>query len=89
MFSPDSKRVAYKVRLGMVIDGKEEYYEKTGYPVFSPDSRKFGYIAGYGDKLFSVINGKPGKIYNSPGSRFFLPDLVFSPDSLRAAYAQE
>jgi len=86
VFSPDSKRVAYKTRFGMVVDGKEEQYETTGYPVFSPDSRNSGYIAGYGDKLFSVINGQPGKIYNSLGSKFFLPDPVFSPDSHRVAY---
>jgi roadblock/LC7 domain-containing protein len=87
VFSSDGKRVAYKTRSGIVIDGKEERYEKTGYPVFSPDSQNVGYIAGSGDKLFSVINGQQGKIYDTPGSRFFFPNPVFSPDSKHVAYA--
>jgi len=86
VFSPEGK-VAYKARLGIVVNDKEEkYFEKTGSPVFSPDGRILAYMAGMGSKQFSVVNGEKGKEYDSLGSRFFLANPVFSPDSRRMAY---
>ncbi|MEN6465444.1 MAG: hypothetical protein ABFD62_09725 [Syntrophaceae bacterium] len=85
-FSADG-RVAYKARLGIVVNDKEEkYFEKTGYPAFSPDGRKLAYMAGTGNRQFSVVNGNRGREYDSLGSRFFLANPVFSPDSRRIAY---
>lgn len=87
LFSLDSAKVAYKSRFGIVLNDKEEkHYEKTGFPVFSPDCRSLAYMAGRGDKQFIVVNGQEGKPYDSLRSRFFLAAPVFSPDSKMVAY---
>ena len=87
VFSPDSKRGVVKARFGIAEIGMEDTpYEKTGYPVFSPDSQTLSYMAGFSDKQFLVINGKKGETYDSLGSKFYFGNPVFSPDSKRIAY---
>ncbi len=50
VFSPDGKRIAYRVREGdkwfIIVDGKKgEKFDKVGDPVFSPDGRRIAYVA--------------------------------------------
>lgn len=86
VFSPDSKKIAYKVRVNnkwvVVFDEKEEKgYDAAGIPVFSPDGNRTAFAAREGNEQFVVIDGKEGKHYEAIGS---IP--VFSPDSRHVAY---
>lgn len=91
LFSPDSKRIAYKARIDnpygelVVLDGQEgKLYTHIGHLTFSPDSKRLSYIAesgsGKGANRFFVINGKNGKSYAGIG------DGKFSPDSQHFLY---
>ncbi|MGA1974777.1 MAG: hypothetical protein ABSG92_04000 [Conexivisphaerales archaeon] len=93
VFSPDSQRVACYVGQGegpeyhhcVVVDGKEENaYDEVaeGSLRFSPDGRRFAYVAKEWPKWFVVVDGKEGKHYDSLSTG----DPVFSPDSRRVAY---
>lgn len=86
VFSQDSKKIAYKVRVNnkwiVVADEKEgKGYEAVGIPVFSPDGNHVAYAAKEGDKQFVVVDEKEGKKYDAIGG---IP--IFSPDSKHVAY---
>ena len=84
----------------MVVDGQEgKYYDRVakghygeffggGSPVFSPDSRRVGYVARGGIKWFAerwfvVVDGQEG-VHHRIGDGVI--SLVFSPDSQQVAY---
>jgi hypothetical protein len=48
----------------------------------SPNHRRVAYVAQAGKKLFVVVDGKEGKLYDGIGE----PGPIFSPDSQRVAY---
>jgi len=88
IFSPDSKRVAYKARRKgkwhVVCDGNEsEPYNAIEIysPVFSPDSKRMAFIASRGGKMLAVVDGIEGKEYDK-----ILGSIVFSHDSEDVAY---
>ncbi len=72
--------------------GRSNAYDRImGCPVFSPDSKRCGFIAGQGEwekleiggwqgKFFAVIDGQEGKAYEN------VEKLIFSPDSNHFAY---
>jgi Tol biopolymer transport system component len=86
-FSPDATRIAYFASykdggFRMVVDGKEqEPFEKSDYPIFSPDSKHLVYCGRSNGKTCVVLDGKPGVAYPAVTQ---LP--VFSPDSQHLAY---
>jgi len=57
-----------------------ETYNTVFYPIFSPDSKHFGFRAQKGEKWLVVMDGKEGKAYKEDTSP------VFSPDSKHSAY---
>lgn len=86
LFSPNSRRIAYPVRLDnkwfVVLDDKEgSRYDSLGHIEFSPDSGHVAYVAQRGTKQFVVLDGQEGKQYDRVGAP------VFSPDSKTLAYA--
>ena len=86
VFSPDSKRVAYRGTQGgktfIVIDGvKGNSYDRIIESMaFSPDSKHFAYGALLDKKWFVVVDGVAGKEHDG------INDITFSPDSKRIAY---
>ncbi len=50
----------------------------------SPDNRRVAYVAGAGNRMFVVVDGKEGKQYDGVAS---VP--ILSPDSKRVAYADQ
>lgn len=90
LFSPDSRRVAYKAVLGLnvfaVVDGKEREVPVPsniyGGPIFSPDSQRVAYVVD-STQYFVVVDGKEEKHYDEIDEE----SLNFSPDSRRVAYS--
>jgi len=88
VYSLDSKRIAYKVKIGdkwsVVVDNKYgKLYKWISDIIFSPDGRRLAYKAQKGDKWVVVIDGQPGPEYEAINS------IVFSTDGRRVAYAAE
>lgn len=93
VFSPDSQKVAFGVQTRppaacMVINRTECEGRYTALPatgaVFSPDSRRFAYLAALGENLHVVVDNERQPAYDDfPGE----PPLQFSPDSRRFLYA--
>jgi WD40 repeat protein len=95
MFSPDSKRVAYRaVNYGekppagnkwfVVIDGEEgDEYQTADWVTFSPDSKRVAYLAEGGVYLDRVQVTSPGATVCEDNS------LLFSPDSEHLVYVIE
>jgi Tol biopolymer transport system component len=97
-FSPNSRRVAYVThrwgpgnlwhsregeKFFAVADGNAgKAYCDIREPTFSPDSRRFAYVARQDDKWLVVVNGNEQKAYDEIGEE----SLTFSPDSRRFAY---
>lgn len=66
----------------MVLDGiKGKEYDYVGYPIFSPDSKRFTYTAQLEGRTFVVVDGIEGRAYQEGGHYF-----TFSPDSKHFAY---
>ena len=104
LFSPDSRRLAGAVQLGhewaAMMDGKElgrhaSILERSW--TFSPDSRRFAYLAGSGQlnertgmpsHATVVVDGvEEVTCEHDPSRRLGLaPEVHFSPDSRRVAY---
>lgn len=68
VFSPSSRRLAYKVYIGrqdakqaVVVDGlpSEQYEQVESGPVFSPDSKQVAFAAKAGEKTSIYVNLKP------------------------------
>ncbi len=93
VFSPDGKRHAYSVEIGvqrfMIVDGQSSGpYKGTfiGGGVFSPDSRHFAVMVQGEDGKFRVLrDGKPGPAYDGFGSRA----IFFTPDSQSLIYVAQ
>src|SRR5262249_11605562 len=86
VFSPDGRRMAYRVKqekvCGVVVDGREMWRpgdRGLGDPIFSPDSRRVAYLAADGSTIRAIVDGMEGKRYES------LEALAFSPDSRHLA----
>jgi hypothetical protein len=85
--SQNGKRIAVYVQKGdkyfIVLDGVEEnQYDFIEAPAFSPDSKKFAYIACTGTQWLLVVDGKESKPCEG-----FIEKIYFSPDSKRLAYS--
>jgi len=86
VFSPDSKRIAYREMLSnskwrVVTDGAAgPVYDQVGIPVFSPDSRRLAYTARKRNAWHVVVNGTEGPAYDAAG------DPIFSADGRSVAY---
>lgn len=89
VFSSDGQRLAYtvaeksgdNVRMRAVVDGKKgPAYEEIGAYRFSPDGRKFAYMAVRDGKGLMVVDGKEHPAFDSVG----IP--VFGPESKNLAY---
>lgn len=81
IFSPNSKRFAYKIiengKVCVYVDNKKiGCYDDTGKDSFSfsPDSKKFAFIAWRGFDRFIVVNGVEGKKYEQVGNPIFSPN---------------
>ena len=97
--SQDGKKISYRaVKHGdansyVVLNGKELHAEEGVLVLlFSPDGRRFAYIASRGDKKFVVVDGREGPhfkfiIYPGAGVGGDVVDrILFSPDGERYAY---
>ena len=95
VFSPDSKRLAYKLKIGdkyrMVIDFKEgPEFKEISSPVFSPDSKLYAYLAddtSITDPHFLMINEE--KITTEADVSMRVLSEFFSPNSKNYAYIEE
>jgi WD40 repeat protein len=66
----------------VVLDGVAlKPYDRVGGSAFSPDGRRFAYVAHLGDDWFVVLDGVEQKVYDE------CSQLTFSPDGKRFAYA--
>jgi roadblock/LC7 domain-containing protein len=88
-FSPDSRRLAYKVedreRECFIIDGvaQKPFPEVFNcHFTFSPDSRRFAYAAGVRGGRRMIVDGTEGRLYDL----FSQDGPIFSPDGRRLAY---
>ncbi len=97
LFSPDSRRVAYKRKLRgkhaiVVLEGPWEEpgelaatsgpdFDQVGLPVFSPNGSTLAYAAKRGGKWFLVVGDKHGPRFDQ------VAHPVFSPDGSALAYA--
>lgn len=88
-FSPDGKHIIYAIcpdqdyQWGVVYDGAiQKIYDDIYTPVFSPDSKRWAYIARAGSTFFQVIDGVEQKKYD----QMSVSGIVFSPNSKRTAY---
>lgn len=86
-FSPDSKRIAYRVRTTdekkwlAVIDEKiGKQYDSVSKIIFSPDSAHAAYMASVGSEQFVVLDGEEGRHYDR------IANLAFAPDSDALVY---
>lgn len=88
IFSPNGSRLAYAVETSdgwsVVLDGQKgrNYRDISSSSLkFSPDGRRFGYVAWFGERNpeFVVIDGTE---YDG------MTNFVFSPDSKRIAYTK-
>jgi uncharacterized repeat protein (TIGR03803 family) len=83
VFSPDSQHLAYVAtsnKAVVVLDGKEgDAHDSILLTpgAFSPDSKRFAYIAQDSNKFTLVLDGKPGPAQPSIDPR----SLQFTPDS--------
>jgi Tol biopolymer transport system component len=95
-FSPDSKRLAFSARPGLLgLKGCVEVDGKTGptylavdlsAPVFSPDSRRVAYMASpKWNRSLAVVDGVEGTACN----KFSDGTLRFSPDGAFVVYLAE
>ena len=91
-YSPDGKKVAYteRTRIGeqwsdsvYLNDKKMGKYDSSFYFFFSPDSKRFAYVAELDKQEFVVLDGQTGKKYTQI-SNLITP--IFSPDSKNFAY---
>lgn len=89
-FSPDGKRLAYRVRVGekqaYVVDGAVgPPQDAVGGFTFSPDGSRFGYAVRVKAtrESFLVVDGREGKRYAVAAG------LVFSADGKKYAYGVE
>jgi hypothetical protein len=87
VFSPDGKRLAYRVAQGaktiVVVDDKESpAYETATDPTFSPDGKHVAYVAVRDRRVYPVIDGIEGP----PLFKLLNNAIVFSPDSTRFGY---
>jgi Tol biopolymer transport system component len=91
--SPDGQRIAYigdkkngrEREIFAVIDGKEgkRYSGIDAFPIFSPDSKHFAYMARTLDmKWTAVIDETEGRHFEAE----YIHNPIFSPDSKRLAY---
>jgi Tol biopolymer transport system component len=88
VFSQNGKSVAYGLmaeRNYFVVDGKKHEMHDWLFdinPVFSPDGRRFAFIARKGTKAFVVVDDEEHLPYQDIGQG----SLVFSPDNRHFAY---
>jgi len=70
-----------------VIDGREEEYRDGigATIVFSPNSRRFAYVAQKDNKYSVVIDGQEGKQFDAIGNG----SIIFSPDSNHVVYCAQ
>lgn len=87
LFSKDSEHVAYQAQDGdnqfFVVDGaRGPNFRYVNYPVFSPDSQHFAYVAKreVSGSEFVVFDGKQGPAYEE------ISDPKFSPDGRHFLY---
>jgi Tol biopolymer transport system component len=97
--SADGKRLAYAVSQGkkswVVVDGQTSpVYDRIPFPssapddlTFSPDGKRFAYLAAKSDgkhtSIWVVVDGREFTGYNG------VMNITFSPDSKRVAYVAE
>jgi len=55
-------------------------------PIFSPDGKRYAFVASRLGKCFVVADGKEGRNYEIVDGRWPIADLVFSPTRSRLAY---
>ena len=89
-WSPDSKRLAYVAgapqkgaRKSVVLDGVEQkQYDGIAVPlVFSPDSKRFAYLAKKGERWLAVVDGVEGRDYEQ-----VVGPIAFDAEGKRVAY---
>ena len=86
-FSPDGRRVFYAIfdkdGISAICDGAKQFKCDEIYaPRFSPDSKRWAFIAREGSRFRAVLDGVPDKTYEGIGDE----GVTFSPDSKRWAY---
>jgi hypothetical protein len=93
VFSPDGKKLAYKVSEWpaneyVVLHGGEEYddYSADGDIIFSPDSQHMAFRGSKNGQSFMVIDGHEYLKSDSPHADIHSDYFTFTPDSERWGY---
>lgn len=93
-FSPDGKRMVYLAKRAgrqfLVVDGKATAYDEITDFKFSPDSKRLLVKARRANTILMILEGEAPKEYAlSPAGQGKDFQMVFSPDSKRAAWISE
>ena len=94
--APDGMRYAAVVVDGdskqrrVIISGKEssDLYDAVARetPIFSPDGKRYAYVASRGDECLVVVDGKESPSYAITKRGWPVADLIFSPSGRHIAY---
>lgn len=82
--SPDGKRIAFATKKQVTVDGKADkpYYVVAGSTLtFSPDGKRYAYVAGPDEGAVVVVDGQDGPVF-----KVIVDGPMFSGDSNHVAY---